>query len=484
MEQLIAKIWSLIGLFTLLQNILPPHLHNILMDWLSSIKDYFSPPHYHMEIPEFKDSHGVNPNDLYEPVERYLNGLDGISRTRRLTVFRARNSTKLGFSPAFDEVVEDSFRGVRVWWTHSALLEQRNGGGGGGDRNAVNERRSFTLKVEQPDKDFLCAYFDRIANRAAELNTLNKDLMLYTNTGDARWGEGWTGVPFKHPSTFASLALNPLLKSSILRDLDRFKRGKEFYRRIGRSWKRGYLLHGPPGSGKSSLIAAIANHMRYDVYDLELTQVIDNIALRALLTQTKEESVIIIEDIDCSLNLADRASNPPPGDRQEEEGSSVTLSGLLNFTDGLWSCCGEERIIVFTTNHKEMLDPALLRSGRMDMHIFLSSCTFDAFKTLAFNYLQVEDHPLFPSVEEKMNSGAEMTCAEIIEVLMNKVEEPSEALNDVIWALDAKIKEKEEMFPVSSTSREDVEEESETSKIRKNSHRGRSGKRGGTRRGR
>ncbi|GLJ34205.1 hypothetical protein SUGI_0687500 [Cryptomeria japonica] len=455
MEKLIAKIWSLFGLFTLLQNILPQHLHKILLDWLSSIKDYFNPPHYHLEIPEFKDSYGVNANDLYDIVERYLDGVDGLIRTRRLTVFRARKSTNLGFCPASDEVVEDSFRGVRVWWIHSALLEQRNGGGGGGgggEGNGINERRRFTLKAQKPDRDFICAYFDYITNRAAELNTLNRDITLYTNAGHARWCEGWAGVPFKHPSTFASLALDPLLKSKILRDLDRFKKGREFYRRIGRSWKRGYLLHGPPGTGKSSLIAAIANYMRYDVYDLELTQVTDNTELRKLLTQTKEKSVIIIEDIDCSLNLAERVSNPPPGNREEQKRRGITLSGLLNFTDGLWSCCGEERIIVFTTNHKEMLDPALLRSGRMDMHIFLSFCNFQAFKTLAFNYLQVEDHPLFAGVEEKMNSGAEMTCAEIVEVLMNKVEEPSDALNDVICALDAKIKVKE----VPPTSQQDV----------------------------
>ncbi|XP_057844098.2 AAA-ATPase At3g28610-like [Cryptomeria japonica] len=192
--------------------------------------------------------------------------------------------------------------------------------------------------------------------------------------------------------------------------------------------------------------------MRYDVYDLELTQVNDNTELRALLTQTKEKYVVIIEDIDCSISLADRASNNPPGNQEEQNRSGITLSGLLNLTDGLWSCCGEQRIIVFTTNHKEMLDPALLRSARMDMHIFLSFCTFEAFKSLAFNYLQVEDHPLFSTVEEKMNAGAEMTCAEIIEVLMNKVEEPSEALNDVSCALDAKIREKEEMSPVPPTS--------------------------------
>ncbi|MFS7953528.1 putative ATPase, AAA-type, core, P-loop containing nucleoside triphosphate hydrolase [Helianthus anomalus] len=48
---------------------------------------------------------------------------------------------------------------------------------------------------------------------------------------------------------------------------------------------------------------------------------------------------------------------------------SVSVSGFLNFIDGLWSSCGDQRIIVFTTNHKEKLDHALLRPGRMDVHI-------------------------------------------------------------------------------------------------------------------
>lgn len=80
----------------------------------------------------------------------------------------------------------------------------------------------------------------------------------------------------------------------------------------------------------------------------------------------------------------------------------VTLSGLLNFVDGLWSSCGDERIIIFTTNHKEKLDPAMLRPGRMDVHIHMSYCSPCGFKTLASNYLGIRDHPLFVEVEELM----------------------------------------------------------------------------------
>ena len=95
----------------------------------------------------------------------------------------------------------------------------------------------------------------------------------------------------------------------------------------------------------------------------------------------------------------------------------LTLSGILNFTDGLWSSCGEQRIIVFTTNHKDRLDPALLRPGRMDMHIYMSYCTYDGFKTLASNYLGVTDHPLFGEIETLLKN-TEVSPAEIGEELM------------------------------------------------------------------
>ena len=77
-----------------------------------------------------------------------------------------------------------------------------------------------------------------------------------------------------------------------------------------------------------------------------------------------------------------------------------SLSGLLNIIDGLWSSCGEARIIVFTTNDKDKLDPALLRPGRMDVHVHMSYCTIDGFKFLATNYLKIEgDHQLYMQIE-------------------------------------------------------------------------------------
>ncbi|KAL9679033.1 hypothetical protein QQ045_016886 [Rhodiola kirilowii] len=87
---------------------------------------------------------------------------------------------------------------------------------------------------------------------------------------------------------------------------------------------------------------------------------------------------------------------------EDKKGSKVTLSGLLNFIDGLWSSCGSERIIVFTTNYVEKLDPALIRRGRMDKRIELSYCSFEAFKILAKNYHRIDSHKLFDDIEKAL----------------------------------------------------------------------------------
>lgn len=111
------------------------------------------------------------------------------------------------------------------------------------------------------------------------------------------------------------------------------------------------------------------------------------------------------------------------------------MSGLLNFIDGLWSSCGDERIIIFTTNHKDKLDPALLRPGRMDMHIHMGYCTPEGFDVLAFNYLGIHDHPaLFPIIKAMIRQ-VEITPAEIAEHLMRN-EDVDLALKGVVDLLE------------------------------------------------
>ncbi|RVW35340.1 AAA-ATPase [Vitis vinifera] len=107
-----------------------------------------------------------------------------------------------------------------------------------------------------------------------------------------------------------------------------------------------------------------------------------------------------------------------------------TLFGLLNFIDGPWLSFGDERIIVFTTNHQDRIDPALLRSGHMGMHIHMPYSTPCGFKTLASNYPGTSNHSLFPEIE-KLIMEVDVTPAEIAEELM-KSEEANIAVEGLI----------------------------------------------------
>ncbi|KAJ6405805.1 hypothetical protein OIU84_013718 [Salix udensis] len=80
-------------------------------------------------------------------------------------------------------------------------------------------------------------------------------------------------IKFDHPATFDTIAMDPEMKRELIEDLDRFVEKREFYRRVGKAWKRGYLFCGPPGTGKSSLAAAMANYLKFEVYDLDLKEV-------------------------------------------------------------------------------------------------------------------------------------------------------------------------------------------------------------------
>ncbi|GJM98646.1 hypothetical protein PR202_ga15675 [Eleusine coracana subsp. coracana] len=145
-----------------------------------------------------------------------------------------------------------------------------------------------------------------------------RTLRIFMNEGRA-----WHGVRHRHPTTFDTLAMDPRLKESVVADLDHFLGRREYYRQIGRAWKRGYLLCGPPGTGKSSLVAAMANLLRFNLYDLDLSAAHSNSTLQWLHTYLPSKSILVIEDIDCCFNDAasrgaGNAMTKPKNDGQEE----------------------------------------------------------------------------------------------------------------------------------------------------------------------
>ncbi|KAG0479611.1 hypothetical protein HPP92_010469 [Vanilla planifolia] len=483
----VASILGALAFFqSLLHSVFPPEFRQAIAKLLHRFFGFFS-CYCYFDITEID---GVSTNELYGAVQLYLSSSASVSASR-LSLCRPLNSSAFTFGLSNNDRLVDSFSGSTAIWEHVVI--QRTSPSFSW-RPFPDEKRGFTLRISKKDKSlFIPRYLDHIMEVAASISRRNQDRHLYTNcrsgSMDAR-GHPWESVPFKHPSTFDTLAMDPKRKNDIMEDLRDFAAGQNFYHKTGRAWKRGYLLYGPPGTGKSSMIAAMANFLGYDIYDLELTEVHTNSELRKLLMKTTSKSIIVIEDIDCSVSLTNRSSNsfpspphpPSPWPMDEPSSSSanatssaksLTLSGLLNFTDGLWSCCGSERIFVFTTNHIEKLDPALLRSGRMDMHIYMNYCSFSALKILLRNYMGMEENEM-EALEENNElmrelqiavEAAEITPADVSEVLIkNRRHDKRRALEELLTVLKERTLGRRERAMVESSERKETEEEEEQEK--------------------
>lgn len=422
---------SITATFTLFQQafyqFIPQPLRTYLYD---TIKAYFNSPastqSFTLVIQKCHDN-GHGSNYMFMACETYLcNKLrDKFSRLKVITSFDQNLDFKLDDELTFQE----EFEGVELSWKYFCPSND--------DNKPDPNRKYFELTFLKDHKPTIIdTYLPQLLSTVEAIHNEKRILDLWTVRGN-----DWDRVNLEHPFTFDKLAMDPVEKKAIIDDLDRFVQRKEFYKRVGRAWKRGYLLYGPPGTGKSSLVAAMANYLRFDVYDLQLATVVDDAMLRELMLDIENKSILVIEDIDCSIGLPSRPmigndEDEDQDDKHSKKTRKISLSGLLNFIDGIWSSCGDERIIVFTTNHKDRLDPALLRPGRMDMHINMSYLNMSAFKILVSNYLLTEDHPLFGEIEELIQQ-VEVTPAQVAEELMRS-EDVDIALQGVVKLLREK----------------------------------------------
>ncbi|KAL6335654.1 hypothetical protein AAG906_030792 [Vitis piasezkii] len=394
----------------------------------SEVHGCFSSSQLTIIIEEFQA--GVAVNKLFEAADIYL-GANMAGSVRKVKVLKGRKEKKMEVTMDRNEEMTDVFENIQVKWT-LVCKEAKNPNG---NLDLQSEERSYELSFSKEHKGLvLNSYLPYILERSKAIKEGNKALKLHTVMSRSWQADA---INIDHPMTFQTLAMDSELKKALVDDLDNFINGKDYYRRIGKAWKRGYLVYGPPGTGKSSLIAAMANHLKYDIYDLDLRAIYNNSDLKLLLLAMSSRSILVMEHVDCMFNILQS---------QEEDCSwaprknQVTLSGLLNFIDGVWSFCGDQgRIIIITTNHRDKLDPALLRPGRMDMHIHMSYCTVSAFKQLAFNCLGVRHHPLFQQIEGLI-SKVEVTPAEVSGELM-KSKDPGTSLQGLINFLCNKIQE-------------------------------------------
>lgn len=170
--------------------------------------------------------------------------------------------------------------------------------------------------------------------------------MLFTSGGFGNWTPR-NDLPIR-PMESVILADGQLEK--ITNDLQLFLDSEDEYVKRGVPYHRGYMLHGPPGTGKSSAVRAITGHLNLDLFFLSLGDIKEDSAVMDMISHIERKGVLLLEDID----------------RVE---SHTSLSALLNALDGVATPHG--LVTMMTTNNIEKLDPVLLRKGRIDMTEFI-----------------------------------------------------------------------------------------------------------------
>ncbi|KAL8698959.1 MAG: hypothetical protein Q9224_001617 [Gallowayella concinna] len=210
----------------------------------------------------------------------------------------------------------------------------------------------------------------------------------------------WNRVASRPSRPIETVVLDHEQKSRLLADINEYLHPKTaiWYANRGIPYRRGYLLAGPPGTGKSSMAWAIAGVFGLDIYCISLVEpTLTEEDLGTMFTSLPRRCVVLLEDIDAAgLVKRDEATAiEEPKDTSDaaklgaeiskaikasqdkgtksKEGQGISLSGLLNAIDGVAS--HEGRVLLMTTNFAEKLDEALIRPGRIDMKIAFSKAT-------------------------------------------------------------------------------------------------------------
>ena len=181
----------------------------------------------------------------------------------------------------------------------------------------------------------------------------------------------WSSASWQHKRPLGSLVLAEGILEDVLADLREFYASGAWYAERGIPYRRGYLLHGPPGTGKSTMVVTLAGELKLSVAALSLSsKLMNDDGLRTLIDALPAATLLLIEDVDCVFKEH----------RSTEIHTGVTFSGLLNALDGVSSRDG--RVLFMTTNHPERLDPALIRPGRVDRKVELGHATPDQARRL------------------------------------------------------------------------------------------------------
>lgn len=226
------------------------------------------------------------------------------------------------------------------------------------------------------------------------------------------------------------------IKEDLVADIVEFRNSGEWYAQKRIPFRRGYLLHGPPGTGKTTFIQAIANHFRLNVCRIVCTATTTDAVLMDMFRTAPANSVILLEDVDRLFpeNAAvEAALHAFEGSAKTARGV-VTMSGLLRALDGAaTTTC---RIVFLTTNHIGRLDEALVRCGRCDKKVLLDYASPRQLQAMFSDFYPEADGALCAAFLEILRDVTCLTLAQVQEHFIVHKHSAQHAYDNVYTLID------------------------------------------------
>ena len=280
-------------------------------------------------------------------------------------------------------------------WCRVSIRREEAAGGGGADLV-----RRFIIRVE--------VLFATPADLARMLSATKQraNVMEDRQRVDlcGKYGTSSTiTLPLREPET---LCFPPSFFEDFASRVRDFSESRDDYERLGIPWRLGILLHGKPGTGKTSISHALASVLKRRLAVIPLADMRSDEDLFSAFEGVRDGSIVLIEDVDCAFNK-----------RSSEDAEGITFSGFLNCIDGVIAP-QNGRVLIMSTNHIERLDPALIRPGRADLRIEVPLLQ----KDVAMDYVdRLFAHvPNRHEIVHEVMEGAHPTSAVLINRIMRE----------------------------------------------------------------
>ena len=335
----------------------------------------------------------ANTDPLFDWITLWLNDQPYSQKTRRLNAttvanYEAGNASIGGkCSPvqacALDDEVKrpklilSPAKGQHFFRYNGTLLWLDRGEGGqpaeSGNQKAYShsyrfKEENYTLRIFGRSQQVLRTLLDEVIERAVafQAKKISAFVGVYSH---------WRRLRTFSPRKMESVILPDGVAESILERLKEFIAAREWYQEMGIPYHMGMLFYGDPGTGKTSIIGALAGELKMNLYILSLASkdmTDENFA--CLLSDIPPNSFMVLEDVDAAMAARARTAE------NSTSGEGLTLTGILNALDGFMA--SEGAIVLMTTNHRDLLDPALIRPGRVDFEQQFTTATREQLRRL------------------------------------------------------------------------------------------------------